>query len=284
MKYRHSYHAGNFADCFKHIVLLELLKHALRKPTPILFLETHAGQGGYELEGSEQGVAQEHGSGIDRLRSARDLPDSVRAYVDVISRLGSNPGRPAMLRMYPGSPMLAVAVLRAQDRAVFYELHPPAARELARRLGHRRNARVHCADGYAGLHAQLPPRERRGVVLIDPPYEDPQQEFVHALAALEEAHKRWPTGIYALWYPIKRRAAIQAFHARLRATSVRKILCAELGIYPDDSRVSLNGCGMVIVNPPFRLKDSLDEALPALHAALGARPGTRAGSFWLVPE
>lgn len=284
MKYSHSYHAGNFADCFKHMVLLELLGQVLRKATPILYLETHAGQGGYELSESGRVGSQEHRSGIGRLREASELPKPVRAYVDLVERLGCAVEKPGVLHTYPGSPLLALSVLRENDRTVLYELYPPTARELARRINRRRNVRVHASDGYAGLRAQLPPKERRGVVLIDPPYEHPQQEFENLLTALKEAHARWPTGIYAAWYPVKRRAAIQPFHSRIKAAGIRRILCAELGIYPDDSRVGLNGCGMIIVNPPFQLERALSEALPALHLTLGGRPGTRAACFWLVPE
>jgi 23S rRNA (adenine2030-N6)-methyltransferase len=283
MKYRHRYHAGNFADCFKHVVLLELLRQLQRKRAPMFYLETHAGQGGYDFDPTAPAGA-EHQQGIGRLLRTHELPEPVRAYVELVIRLGGDAERPGVLRTYPGSPLLALAVLRDGDRAVFYEILASAARELTRRIGRRRNVSVLRADGYAGLTAQLPPKERRGLVLIDPPYENPQQEFEHAVIALQAAHQRWPTGIYAIWYPIKRRATIQTFHSRLKATGIRRILCAELSIYPDDSRVSLNGCGTVIVNPPYRLEFALNEALPGLHAALGGKPGTRANCFWLVPE
>jgi 23S rRNA (adenine2030-N6)-methyltransferase len=216
------------------------------------------------------------------LLRARELPDSVRGYVDLVIRLGGDADRPGELHTYPGSPLLALEMLRANDRAALYEILPQAARELSRKVGRRRNVRVHCADGYAGLTAQLPPRERRGVVLIDPPYEDQAREFARVLAGLKGAHERWPTGVYALWYPIKRRAAIVHFHSQLKATGIRKILCAELCLYPDDSRVSLERSSMV---SSIRLISRRARSTRFRHGArrLGAARHARR-CFWLVPE
>jgi len=284
VKYRHGFHAGNFADVLKHLVLLEVLKALRRKSAAFFVLDTHAGRGAYELPPPDTEPQAEYRSGIGRLLDAATEVPSIGEYLALVRRLGGTGKRAAGLLRYPGSPRIITSQLRQQDRAAFFERNAPDAATLQRSLHAYRNVNVQCANGYNALRSHLPPLERRGLVFIDPPYEPPEAEFTRVLDALREGWRRWASGIYALWHPIKRRGAIESFHSRLKATGIRRILCAELGIYPDDSRVSLNGCGMVIVNPPFRLKDSLEEALPALHAALGARPGTRAGCFWLVPE
>ena len=284
MKYRHGFHAGNFADVVKHYVLLQVLRALRSKPAAFFVLETHAGRGRYELPPPESQPRPEYRDGVGRLLEAEPENAGVREYLALVRVLGgAHPGSPGLHR-YPGSPLIIASQLREHDRAAFFELNAAAAAALQQSLHAYRNVSVQCANGYNALRSHLPPLERRGLVFIDPPYEPPEAEFTRVLDALREGWRRWASGIYALWHPIKRRGAIESFHSRLKATGIRRILCAELGIYPDDSRVSLNGCGMVIVNPPFRLKDSLEEALPALHAALGARPGTRAGCFWLVPE
>jgi 23S rRNA (adenine2030-N6)-methyltransferase len=207
----------------------------------------------------------------------------LREYVSLVRRLDAEAGGGA-LRHYPGSPLLASTQLRPQDRAVFVERNAAEAVALRHTLQGQRQVSVQTGDGYQALRSQLPPPERRGLVLIDPPYEAQEAEFGNILRALPEAHGRWPTGVYAVWYPIKRRSLVAKFHARVAGTGLRKILCAELCLYPDDSRVSLNGCGLLILNPTWQLDHTLAAALPALHRALGGRPGTRAECFWLVPE
>lgn len=282
VKYRHSFHAGNFADVFKHVILLEILQALCRKETAFFVLDTHAGEGAYELAPPQSQPAPEYGDGVSRVLAAADHP-ALRAYVELIRKLGAAPDRDG-LALYPGSPLIIATRLRAQDRAVLFELRAAAAGVLERRMHAYGNVSVHRQDGYAALRSQLPPRERRGLVLIDPPYESPPEEFALVERALGEGHRRWATGVYAIWYPIKRREPVDAFQARLKAGGMRKILCAELTLFPPDSRVSLNGCGMIIVNPPFQLESSLREALPALHSALGGRTGSRGACFWLVPE
>ena len=284
MKYRHQFHAGNFADVVKHFVLLEILKSLRRKSAAFFVLDTHAGRGAYELPAPNAGSKSESLGGIGQLlQNATDIP-GVGDYLALVKTLGGSGDASAGLRRYPGSPLIIASQLRQADRAAFFELNAPEAAALQRTLHAHRNVSVQCADGYDALLSHLPPLERRGLVFIDPSYESQEAEFIRVANALTEGGRRWSTGVYAIWYPIKRRATIEAFHARLKATGIRKMLCAELGIYPDDSRVGLNGCGMVIVNPPFQLEHALSEALPALHAALGARPGTRVDCFWLVPE
>ena len=282
MKYRHSYHAGNFGDVLKHLVLVSILRHLAAKPSAFFFLDTHAGRGTYAIADGDVTKSSESSAGILRLLAADQLPESIRDYLALV-RAHADPQN-STPRSYPGSGRLAQMILRAQDRAVLCEIERGEAAALRDAIGKDPRFRIVHGDGYAAIRAELPPRERRGLVLIDPAYESQQGELMLLERALAEALGRWATGIYAMWYPIKRREPIDGFHARLEASGVRRILCAELTIFAADSRVSMNGCGMIVVNPPFQLEDSLREALPALHSALGGRPGSRGACFWLVPE
>jgi 23S rRNA (adenine2030-N6)-methyltransferase len=282
LKYRHSYHAGNVGDVLKHVVLVGILRRLAIKPGALFFLDTHAGRGAYDLE-STSGEPAESAAGIVQLARAPQLPETVADYLRLV-RVHAGENSTQTPRSYPGSGRLAQLILRPQDRAVLCELERGEAAALRKLIGRDRRFRIVHGDGYAALRAELPPAERRGLVLIDPAYESQQGEFALIERALQEAHRRWATGVYAIWYPIKRRAPVAGFHARLRTSGVRRILCAELSLFPEDSRVSMNGCGMVVVNPPFQLERALAEALPALHAALGGRPGSGASCSWLVPE
>src|SRR5262245_17356510 len=222
MKYRHSYHAGNFADTMKHVVLLELLRALLRKPNPFLYVETHAGRGEYLLSSREMQATAEHREGIGRLLEQRGAQQSaIHDYIELILRLGADP-QSGRLARYAGSPLLAAQFLRPQDRAVLFEIEPSERRFLARVLGSRYNVHVHGEDGYQALRAVLPPRERRGMVLIDPPYEDGDQEFSRVLETLLDSYRRWATGIYVIWYPVKDRSDVARFHRRLAESVVRK--------------------------------------------------------------
>jgi 23S rRNA (adenine2030-N6)-methyltransferase len=219
-----------------------------------------------------------------RLLAMEHPPESVADYLGLVRAHADLEGAAATPRSYPGSGRLAQLILRAQDRAVLCELERSEVGALRGAIGKDQRFLIVHGDGYAAIRAELPPRERRGLVLIDPAYESQVAELTQVEEALAEAHRRWATGIYAIWYPIKRREPIDAFHARLQASGVRRILCAELTLFAADSRVSLNGSGMIIVNPPFQLEDTLREALPALHSALGGKPGSRGACYWLVPE
>lgn len=280
MKYRHSFHAGNFADTVKHLVLLALLRSLERKAAPFFYLETHAGRGRYKLAADNS----EFAAGFARLRAQAHSAPLIGEYIGLIERLDPAAQTGAALQSYAGSPLIAAELLRPDDRAVFFELASAEAEHLREALRPYRNVTVQNADGYTALRSQLPPRERRGLVLIDPAYEVQEQEFPRVVTALLEAHRRWAGGVYAVWYPIKRRETIQRFHAQLQQSGLRKILCAQLCLYPDDSRVSLNGCGMMVVNPPWQLDTTLNATLPELHRLLGGQPQTAAECFWLVPE
>lgn len=278
MNYRHAFHAGNFADVMKHAVVAAILTHLRAKPAPFFVLDAHAGLGRYDLTDGPAQRTGEFTDGIARLFGRPPPHTALAPYLDAVQAL--NPD--GVLRHYPGSPLLARTLMRPQDRLVAVELHPEDVETLRRTFAGDRQVAVHHQDAYAALKAHLPPRERRGLVLVDPPFEAPD-EFARLAEGVARAHRRWPTGIYALWYPIKERPAVWRFHEALEGTGIRRILLAELTIHPEDTHLRLNGCGMAIVNPPWTLDTTLAEALAALHRTL---PGTGGGASvdWLVPE
>ena len=278
MKYRHAHHAGNFADVHKHVTLLALLVALKRKDKGFLYLETHAGRGAYDLSAA----AGEAASGIGRIDGQagadarwRSGAEELRHYGERVQLLRRERGEP---RLYPGSPLLAVSELRPADRAVLIEQLPAEARALERALsvqaqGRARppqvaRIRVEAGDGFERLRAWLPPQERRGLTFIDPPYEESRQDFERVRHAAAEALRRFQTGVVAAWYPIKDERDIAAWHAVLAAELDCGLLAAELSLYPRDSRVALNGSGMLILNPPYQLAERMEIWLPQLHACL----------------
>ncbi len=280
MNYRHAFHAGNFADVFKHAVLTLALGALHRKDAPFCYLDTHAGAGRYDLEDAPAQASGEYRDGIARLWDWRDPPEELAAYLGAVRALNLC-GR---LRYYPGSPLLARSLLRAQDRMALCECQPEVAARLAREFAGDRQVTVRCGeDGYRVLKAWLPPRERRGLVLIDPPYEA-EDEFGRVIAALCAAHRRWPTGTYMVWYPIKTRPPVARFHHALRESGIRKILVVECLLYPEDVALRLNGCGLVILNPFWRLDQVLNRLFPILIERLRCTPASRSTVAWLVPE
>ncbi|WIG55162.1 MAG: 23S rRNA (adenine(2030)-N(6))-methyltransferase [Rhodanobacteraceae bacterium] len=278
MNYRHAFHAGNFADVFKHAILLALLDALTAKDKPLCYFDTHAGRGRYALDDVEAGKTGEWRDGIGRLSG--DPPAALRRYVDAVRACNPDGG----LRVYPGSPLLAAQALRANDRLVLCETQPDEV--VALRAASRDDPRVHVhqRDGYAALNALLPPPEKRGLVLIDPPFETQEGEFATIEAALEKAHARWPNGVYAVWYPIKSHRTIAPFHRRLAAGPFEKILVAELLVQPDDSPLRLNGCGMLIANPPWKIDATLAALLPALRSVLALSPAASQRLHWLRGE
>ncbi|HEV3181518.1 MAG TPA: 23S rRNA (adenine(2030)-N(6))-methyltransferase RlmJ [Steroidobacteraceae bacterium] len=282
MKYRHSFHAGNFADVHKHIALLALLRALKKKDKGFLYLDTHAGRGSYDLSG----VSAEAEGGVGRFLAAPHAAPELREYSALLAKLRA---RAARRHLYPGSPLIAAAELRAQDRAVLIELQGAEAHALERTLATLANARdvelpvrVERGDGFARLKAFLPPPERRGLTFLDPPYEETQQDFREVTAALVEATRRFPTGVLAAWYPIKDERTIGPWHAEcLRALRAAlalppAVLASELWLYRRDSRVALNGSGLLIVNPPWLTLERMQVWLPELQASLA--PSADAGS------
>jgi 23S rRNA (adenine2030-N6)-methyltransferase len=282
MNYRHAYHAGNFADVVKHAVLCRVLTHLREKPAAFRVIDTHAGAGRYDLAGPEAGKTLEWRDGIGRLLSAT-LPPAVRAilapYLDAVTAL--NPG--GELARYPGSPMLTQKFLRRQDRLIACELEPRTAAALERTLAGDNRAKAIAIDGWTALSAYVPPPERRGVVLIDPPFEQPD-EFARLGQRLAAAHRKWPTGIYLLWYPIKAQTEVAAFTRGLAQLGIAKMLRVELILPSASPDTGLRGSGLIAINPPWTLHDELKVVLPVLAEVL-SRGATGAVTLdWLTGE
>ena len=278
MNYRHIFHAGNFADVFKHVVLSLLLKSLQRKDAPFCYLDTHAGAGQYDLSSEAAQKTGEYREGIWRLWDVNPLPE-LAEYLAAVRAVNAD----GTLRYYPGSPAIARFFLRPQDRMVFLELQADECTLLQARFAGDRQVVVQRLNGYAGHKAFLPPKERRGLVLIDPPYES-DNEYEQVVAGLRVAHERWASGIYIVWYPIKNRPLVARLHRAVIATGIRKILLLELCPYPDDTVLRLNGCGMIVVNPPWMLEEALQALLPKLLELLRGHSAGRSRLAWLVPE
>ncbi len=260
MKYRHSFHAGNFADIHKHVTLLALLAALKRKEKGFAYFETHAGRGGYKLQGGSESAG-----GADRLGEHEWHADELRSFTALVAHFRASRHQP---HAYPGSPLIAAQELRAQDRAVLSELVPTEARMLERELEAYSQMRVERGNGFERLRAWLPPKERRGLILIDPPYEETRQDYQRVTSAITDALQRFATGVYAAWYPIKEDREVRAWHeAFARAVSV-ETLVSELWLYPRDSKVALNGSGLLIVNPPYQLAERMQIWLPELQRRL----------------
>jgi 23S rRNA (adenine2030-N6)-methyltransferase len=261
MKYRHSFHAGNFADVHKHAVLVALFQALERKDKGFLYLETHAGEGVYDLKVSPGAVRE----AIEQLLATAPEDPELAAYSSAITALRARTGNALS---YPGSPLIATHLLRPQDRAVLIEVLSQEAAALEQALPRRTGVRVAVGDGFELLRAHLPPSERRGLTFIDPPYEDTQRDFVAVGATIEESLRRFQTGVVAVWYPIKDARDSSSWLASLIPRVARPVLVSELAIHPCDSKVALNGSGMLIVNPPYQVAERMQSWLPKLHALL----------------
>ena len=259
MNYRHGFHAGNFADCMKHAILVWLLHALRRKPAGFFVLDTHAGSGRYDLAGDAAERTGEWRAGIARLLEAP--PPPLAPYVDLVRSLG----------LYPGSPLLIRALLREPDRLAACELHPEAAAALRRLFARDTRVAVHQRDGWSALTALLPPAQKRGLVLIDPPYEAPD-EHTTLLEALRTSQRRFPTAIHAGWYPIKHRTPVRALHDAIRASGPRDVVAAELLLRAPTDPARLNGCGLLVVNPPYRFAAEIPLLLQALTLRLADDP------------
>lgn len=259
MNYRHIYHAGNFADVYKHAILVLLLDYLQQKDKPFFVLDTHAGIGRYDLESIEAQKTNEAAAGIGWLWQKTDTTSALAGYLDLVRRLN---GYRAELRYYPGSPLIIKSLLRADDRLIANELHPEDAPILKKNIGHDARVQITQEDGYQIWKAQMPPVERRGLVLVDPPFEV-RDEFELLVRGLREAYKRWATGIYALWYPIKDLAPITEFHRALAAIGIPKIMAAHFMMRKPVAG-SFNGCGLVLVNAPWTLPEQLQILGPEL--------------------
>jgi len=279
MKYRHSFHAGNFADVHKHVTLLALIEALGRKDKGFLYIDTHAGRGLYPLGGD--GANHESRQGIGALKAGAELAPEIAHYLAAVSLIRKEAGD---TQIYPGSAVLAARALRPQDRGVCFELQSPEYRALERALAPYARMRAECADGLKGLTSVMPPAERRALVLIDPPYEDPSADAQSTLVAIQEILRRLTNSVIALWYPIKDERALAPWLERLRQALATPCLISELWLHPRDSRVALNGSGLVLINPPYQFDSRIAQWLPQLARAL--QVGTEGGSAsrWLIHE
>lgn len=262
MNYRHAFHAGNFADVVKHVVLTCLLRRLTDKPKPICYVETHAGRGLYDLQSEQALRSGEAGQGILRALDASPGEGAVADYLRLVRKANA----PGPVTVYPGSPALAAAILRQDDRAIFCELEPDEAEALKTLFRSDQRVAVRVEDGYRSLAAVLPPRPRRGLVMIDPPYESPA-EVDHLLEGLRVGLGRWTTGIFLAWYPIKERGEILGLRRRLERLGV-PWLAVEFCVTPDDTPGRLNGSGMAVFRPPWRIEQALQEACRQLEIVL----------------
>jgi len=288
MNYRHHFHAGNFADVMKHALLMRLLRALQRKEKGFLYLDTHAGRGHYDLAAAATGDSlarkPEWPDGIGRLAGPGGGPELVAEYVALVrefDRRGGNAGD--IPRFYPGSPWLARLLARPQDRLALAEKHPAECAALRDGFQFSPRTTVQEMDGYAAVRAALPPPERRALVLIDPPYEA-QDEFAQITAALSEGLRRFPSGVFAVWYPLTERARADEFFDALCGLRPPPTLAAELAIAGDGAGLKMRGCGLVVVNPPWQFDREARDVLTFLATVLAQAPGGGGSVTWLVTE
>jgi len=278
LSYRHLFHAGNFADVFKHALLTRLLIALGAKEKPYCYLDTHAGTGRYDLGHEWAWKTREFETGIGKLWERKDIPEALAPYMEVVR--SQNPkGR---LRYYPGSPLIALKLRRPGDRLLLTELNKTDCAELDALVGHQRNVAVNLMDGYEALKAFLPPKERRGLVLHDSSF-DRSGEFRRIAKALKGAHQLWPTGTYAVWYPLMGPAAMRDFARDVAKTGIRKVLRLELLVREPGPDAALPGCGMLVVNPPWKFDAEARPLLDWIRHALSDGTGS-VKVDWLAPE
>lgn len=278
LSYRHSFHAGNHADVVKHIVLTLILTALKQKEKGFFYLDTHSGVGRYSLLSAEAEKTGEYIEGIARLWDRTDLPEEVALYINALKKI--NKGK---LRFYAGSPLLAVQQLRPQDRALLTEIHPNDFPLLRQEFAKVPNVVTKRENGFQQLKAALPPKEKRGLVLIDPPYEL-KEDYELVVKAIVEGYKRFATGVYAIWYPVVLRQHTKRIVKGLEATGIRKILQIELAVRPDSDQRGMTASGMIVINPPWQLEGQMKKILPYLTEVL-VPEGT--GSWkvdWITPE
>lgn len=278
LSYQHEYHAGNHADVLKHAVFVRVLSALLQKDRPLRVFDAHAGSGLYDLGSREARRHVEHEGGIGRLLAAPAPPPALMAYLEAVRACNGG----AALRRYPGSPWLARSLLRPADQLVLMDLHPRALEVLRRRHGHDPQVHVHARDCFEGLPALLPPPERRGVVLVDPSYEL-KDDYARVVDLLASCHRRWPTGVYLLWYPLLRDQPGERLPARVAALGIRRIY--QLAVEVEGRGFAgMRGSGMLVVNLPYGLDAELEVLAPWLWRTLAVAGRGAAHAGWLVPE
>ena len=285
MNYRHHFHAGNFADVMKHVLLLQILARLNQKDKPYRYIDTHGGAGKYDLSTSEAQKSGEFLNGIHRLVKLddsikRNAPEGVQQYLKIVEKMREGSGKGA----YPGSPWFALEGMREIEKATIFEMQRDVFQQLYYNVRDKR-AGLHERDAYEGLFGVIPPKEKRGLVMIDPPYEVERKDFPQLVDLIATAYKKWPTGVFAIWYPIKDRAMIDRFEKKRIKTGIRRQLICEVCVWPDDTPVGLNGCGLLVINPPWKFSEDADEALQWLFPHLRmSENGGHAAVRWLVGE
>ena len=279
LAYRHQFHAGSFADVFKHALLAQLVLALARKEKPFFYLDTHAGIGCYDLKHEWAQKNAEHKEGIELVWGRTDAPPVLAPYLDAV-RAENADGK---LRYYPGSPRVVRRLLRAHDRMVLTELNRKDCEALATLFARDRQVTVELADGYQALKAHLPPRERRGLVFVDSSF-DRAREFQRLTRAFAEAHRKFATGVYVLWYPLMEPAVTRAFERAVEATAIRKILQLEISVHPQEWALTLRGCGMLVANPPFGFEAAARALLAWLWPVLAREGAGGQRVRWLAPE
>jgi len=285
MNYRHHFHAGNFADVMKHVLLLQLLTRLNAKDKPYRYIDTHAGAGKYDLSLSPAQKSGEFLTGNHRLVQLGDMekrqaPEGVQQYLKLVENIRAEQGKGT----YPGSPWFALQAMREIDKATVFEMQRDVFQQLRQNIRDKRMG-LHERDAYEGLLGVIPPKEKRGLVMIDPPYELERKDFPQLVELLHNAYKKWPTGVFAVWYPIKDRAMIERFEKKMMKTGIRRQLICEICIWPDDTPVGLNGCGLLVINPPWQFSEDADQALQWLFPHLRMQEnGGHAAVRWLVGE
>lgn len=270
LSYLHSFHAGNFADVLKHMVCVHTLNYMTQKDKPIFYLDTHSGAGAFQLDNNEAQKNREYENGIGKLWSLdkSTLPEAVQTYLDVISDF--NPGED--LTHYPGSPWFAEHMLREQDRLSLFELHPREYKTLCHNFKQNRRLHISNSNGFQACLSQLPPREKRGFILMDPPYEV-KDDYKLVVESIVKAHKKFATGTYALWYPVVERQRITQLEKAFIQSGISNIQLFELGLMPDNGARGMTSSGMLIINPPWTLYSAMEKALPFLAKTLAGNEG-----------
>jgi 23S rRNA (adenine2030-N6)-methyltransferase len=274
LSYQHDYHAGNHADVLKHTALVLLIQALERKPAALRVIDSHAGSGVYDLAGHMAQHGREFETGVALVRNAGAPPPSVRRYFEVLDELNASG---ALLR-YPGSPEIAARLLREQDQLELFELHPQAATALRKRYARNPQIHVHRRDGFEGLVAVVPPKERRGIVLIDPAYEE-KEDFGRVAHLVGACRKRWANGVYMIWYPLIRHAGADRLIEALRELAIPRTLRVELEVAPNSD--GLRGSGLVIANLPFQVERELRELVPWLGRVLAQSADATNATYWL---
>ena len=281
MNYHHSFHAGNFADVFKHIFITRILLYLCLKETPFRVIDTHAGEGFYDLNCEEANRTSEWRQGIGRLSDFKDIDKSLFSLIQHYLLCVGIDEKNQSLDHYPGSPMIASRLMRRQDRAIYCELHPEASSQLRRRFAHDRRIKTFQIDGYIGLGAFIPPKERRGLVLIDPPFEQ-KDEITTLLSSFLLAYRKWPTGVYVIWYPIKTPDFDRKLRAEFFNNNISRTLRLSMNI--GGQADGLKNTGLLIVNPPFTLEDEARALLPSLTRLLAQGEDASYQIDWVVRE